>query len=139
MWLPVPVWNVPLGLIWRHRNKRLESFSVQARAVEVQALWKHIFRSDGAAKDFAHFRLVRGFHQDFVNVDVRGTAGHPDQNFGNVAGHQRVHAGINRPGFCCIPLKANERKFCLRQAGVHGADPDTGAQQVLPQGAGDGG
>ena len=45
--------------------------------------------------DFPNRRLVHRFDNEFVNIDVCRAAGHPDENFRDVGGGQRIHAFIN--------------------------------------------
>src|SRR5439155_26663352 len=59
--------------------------------------------------------LVGGLDQDFVDVDVRGTTGDPNQGFGNVFGSERFDAFVNL--FCAlgVPFEADNRKLSFSQ------------------------
>jgi hypothetical protein len=45
--------------------------------------------------NFSNRRLVNRLHDQFINVDVRRTAGDPDQNFRDVARRERIGSFIN--------------------------------------------
>lgn len=45
-------------------------------------------------KNFSNRNLVNRLHDQFVNVDVRRTAGDPDKNFRDVSGHERIRVFV---------------------------------------------
>ena len=52
-------------------------------------------------------RLIRRFHDEFVNVHVRGPGGDPDENFGNIRCGKRLSPlvdlfrAVRIPRFAC--------------------------------------
>lgn len=88
--------------------------------------------------NFADIGLIDGLDQDFVDINVRGTVGDPDEGVGNVGGDERVHAGINFIGTLAIAFETDEGEFGFDQAGIDGADANAGAKEFEAQGTGDG-
>src|SRR5690349_3493048 len=48
-----------------------------------------------SAKYLVQCSLVSGFDDEFIDVHVIGTAGDPDDHFGNVFAHERVSPFVN--------------------------------------------
>lgn len=79
--------------------------------------------------------MVGRFHEDFVNVDMWRTAGHPDDDFGDIFGGQWIHAGINTLRHFAVAFETDHGKFRFRQAGINRADANAGAKQFVSQAA----
>jgi hypothetical protein len=52
--------------------------------------------------------LIHGLHEQFVNVHVRGAAGDPDEDVGNVFGGERVGSFVNLLGPGNVAFEADD-------------------------------
>src|SRR5687768_13325771 len=100
-------------------------------------MWASFALFRWTAMDFMDGSLIGAFDEHLINVDVRRTAGHPNQRFSDVLTRERFDAFIYplRPSH--IPLKTHQRELRLCHSRIDRSHAHPCATEFQPQSASD--